>query len=200
MEFVDALSVSIDIPHLCFTYKFSGRKHSLYHRRKMSVIYEEKPLPDTSTLFPHLHSNPTSLPPSLDPFTITTTTGFLPLRPPRVDLPSSFAALANLLEKLPIVRQDGSPGLLANFELGNTIDAGALPDLSDALDELTVQDGKPNLEFITTAFREYAFLASAYLLEPCWEAWNANRETGYGLGRQVLPRCIARPLLKTAAL
>ncbi|KAF7512642.1 hypothetical protein GJ744_000903 [Endocarpon pusillum] len=166
----------------------------------MSVTCEEKPLPDTSTLFPHLHSNPATLPLSLNPFTITTTTGFLPLRPPRVDLPASFAALTNLVEKLPIVRQDGSPGLLANFQLGNTIDAGALPDLSDALDELIVQDGKPNLSSITTAFRDYAFLASAYLLEPCWEAWNANRETGYGLGRQVLPKCIARPLLKTAAL
>ena len=166
----------------------------------MPLTHEEEPLPDTSTLFPHLHSDPASLPSSLDPFTITTTTGFLPLRPPRVDLPSKFAALTSLVKNLPINRQDGSPGLLANFELGNTIDAGALPDLSDALDEFTTQDGKPNLEAITTAFRDYAFLASAYLLEPCWEAWNANQEAGYGLGRQMLPKCIAGPLVKTAAL
>jgi indoleamine 2,3-dioxygenase len=166
----------------------------------MSVPDQESPLPATSILFPHLHSNPATLPASLDPFTITTTTGFLPLAPPLVELPSKFAPLTSLVEDLPIVRQDGSPGLLAKFALGSAIDTGTLPDLTDALDDLTTEDGKPDLVAVTAAFREYAFLASAYLLEPCWERWNKDQDGGYGLGRPMLPRCIAGPLVKTAAL
>lgn len=117
-----------------------------------------------------------------------------------MDLPSKFAPLATLLEDLPVVRQDGSQGLLARFDLGNTIDTGTLPDFTDALDDLTAEDGKPDLAAIAAAFREYAFLASAYLLEPCWEGWSKDQGGGYGLGRQMLPRCIAGPLVKTAAL
>ena len=52
---------------------------------------------------------------------------------------------------------------------------------------------------MTAAFRDYAFLASAYLLEPCWQRWNEGLE-GYGLGREVLPKEIAGPLVKSAAL
>lgn len=165
----------------------------------MSVTHE-RPLPDTSQLFPHLHSDPETLPSSEDPFTITTRTGFLPLRPPQVDLPAKFAALASLLDSLPIVCQDGSAGLLAHFKLGDIIDAGNLPDLTVALDDLIAEEGKPDLAAITAAFRDYAFLASAYLLEPCWKAWSNSKDGGYGLGRQTLPRCIAGPLVKTAAL
>ncbi len=166
----------------------------------MSFPHKQRPLPNTFTLFPHLHSNPATLPSSLDPFTVTTTTGFLPLRAPQVHLPSNFAALTSLLENLPVVLQDGSAGLLANFQLGNTVDAGALPDLADALDDLTAADGKPDLAAVAAAFRDYAFLASAYLLEPCWENWSKDNHGGYGLGRQTLPRCIAGPLVKLAAL
>jgi indoleamine 2,3-dioxygenase len=167
---------------------------------KMPVPQENKPLPDTSTLFPHLHSNPATLPSSLDPFTITTTTGFFPLKAPQVDLPPKFAALTSLLRDLPVVREDGSAGLLATFQLGNTIDAGTLPDFVDALDDFTAEDGNPDLAAVTASFRDYAFLASAYLLEPCWETWNKNKDGGYGLGRQKLPKCIAGPLVKAAAL
>jgi indoleamine 2,3-dioxygenase len=166
----------------------------------MSVPHKEGPLPATSILFPHLHSNPATLPASLDPFTITTTTGFLPLAAPLAGLPSQFAPLTSLLEDLPVVRQDGSQGLLANFALGSNIDTGTLPDFTDALDDLITEDGKPDLAAIAAAFREYAFLASAYLLEPCWERWNKDQDGGYGLGRQVLPKCIASPLVKAAAL
>jgi indoleamine 2,3-dioxygenase len=166
----------------------------------MSVPHQESPFPAISIVFPHLHSNPATLPASLDPFTLTTTTGFLPLVAPLVSLPSKFTPLTSLLEDLPIVRQDGSPGLLATFALGDTIDSGTLPDFTDALDDLTTEDGKPDLAAVAAAFREYAFLASAYLLEPCWERWNKDHDSGYGLGRQRLPKCIAGPLVKTAAL
>jgi indoleamine 2,3-dioxygenase len=166
----------------------------------MSVFHDDEPLPDTGTLFPHLHSNPKILPLSLDPFTITTTTGFLPLRAPQVLLSSRFNVLTKLLENLPVVRQDGSSGLLAQFQLGSVIDAGSLPDLTDALDDLSGDDSKLDLAAVTAAFRDYAFLASAYLLEPCWKTWCKDNKAGYGLGRQTLPRCIAGPLVKAATM
>ncbi len=148
--------------------------------------------------FPHIEDDPITLPASLDPFTITTSTGFMPLRPPQVDLPSKFAPLTALVEELAVLKLDGTPGLLASFELGPTIDGdNALPDLSDDVDSLIADDGKPDLAAVTAVFREYSFIASAYLLEPCWERWSKGLE-GYGLGRRMLPKCIAGPLVKTA--
>lgn len=123
----------------------------------------------------------------------------MPLRTPRIDLPPDFEALQKLVEDLPVVRADGSPGLLATYELGSTIDKGVLLDLTDAIDGLSGPEGSANLEEVTAAFREYAFLASAYLLEPCWERYDKGLE-GYGLGREKLPRCIAGPLTKTAKM
>ena len=151
-------------------------------------------------VFPNIDHDPTTLPTSLDPFTITTSTGFMPLRPPQVNLPSHFEALTKLVESLPIVKLDGSPGLLATYQLGPSIDDhGVLPDLTNDIDGLVAADKKPDLAAITAAFRDYAFVASAYLLEPCWERSNKGLE-GYGFGRQVLPKCIARPLVKTAKM
>jgi indoleamine 2,3-dioxygenase len=151
-------------------------------------------------VFPHIEDDPVTLPKSLDPFTITTSTGFLPLRPPQVDLPSKFAPLTTLVEELPVVKLDGTPGLLASFKLGPTIDKeNALPDLIDEIDSLVADDGQPDLAAVTAVFREYSFIASAYLLEPCWER-TCNGLEGYGLGRQTLPRCIAGPLVRAGKM
>ena len=111
-----------------------------------------------------------------------------------------FASLTALVEDLPVVKLDGTPGLLASFKLGPTIDEDkALPDLIDDIDTLVADDGKPDLAAITAVFREYSFIASAYLLEPCWERTCKGLE-GYGLGRQMLPKCVAGPLVKTGKM
>ena len=47
-------------------------------------------------------------------------------------------------------------------------------------------------------YRDYSFLASAYLLEPCHLRFVKGEP--YGLGRDVLPANIARPIAKCAAL
>ncbi|OAP64073.1 indoleamine 2,3-dioxygenase [Fonsecaea erecta] len=99
---------------------------------------------------------------------------------------------------MPIVKADKSPGLLATFKLGPVVDSGALPDLTSCVDDLRTDTGELDLEAITAAFRDYSFLASAYLLEPCWEMWSKDNEAGYGLGRAILPKCIASPLVKAA--
>lgn len=162
----------------------------------------EAEVPSTSTkaVFPHIDADPALLPSSLDPFTITTSTGFLPLQTPLVELPAAFKPLTKLADQMPIVKEDGQPGLLANYQLGPAIDEHkALPDLTAEIDTLIAADGKPDLVAVTAAFRDYSFLASAYLLEPCWERWNKGLE-GYGLGRERLPACLAGPLVKTAKL
>ena len=158
------------------------------------------PVSSLTSTFPHIHSNPSTLPSSLDPFTITTSTGFLPLKAPQIESANVFAPLTKLLGDLPIVKADGAPGLLATYQLGTAIDHHhALPNLTDEIDRLVAEDGKLDLAAVTAAFRDYAFLASAYLLEPCWKRWNEGEED-YGIGREVLPREIASPLVKTAAL
>lgn len=164
----------------------------------MTYLTDSPPLPPLTTLFPNIRSDGSTLPPSADPFTVTTTTGFLPCRAPMPRLPSQFDTLSTILDDMPIVKADGSPGLLAKFKLGPLIDSGALPDLTSCVDELRTEDGNVDIAAITALFRDYSFLASSYLLEPCWETWSKDSNAGYGLGRAVLPKCIASPLVKAA--
>ena len=166
----------------------------------MSYLQDDPPLPPLGTIFPHLEDEPHTLPSQLNPFTVTTKTGFMPSKTPLVDLPSEFSDLTELLNEMPVVKQDGMPGLLAKFALGPLIDGGSLPDLTDDVDRLIGKPGEEDLSLVTALFRDYSFLASSYLLEPCWESWCKDHERGYGLGRAVLPRCIAGPLAKTAGM
>ena len=164
----------------------------------MTYLADSPPLPPLSTLFPDIRSDATTLPSSTDPFTVTASTGFLPCRPPLVRLPSQFDVLSAILDNMPIVKADGSAGLLATYELGPSIDSGALPDLTFAIDALKTDTGEIDLQAITALFRDYSFLASAYVLEPCWESWSKDNDAGYGLGRAMLPKCIASPLVNAA--
>lgn len=151
--------------------------------------------------FPYIEEDPAVLPNSLDPFTITTSTGFMPHHTPQVELPAKFKPLSDLVSEMPVRKLDGSPGLLATYQLGPVIDKGdALPDLIDEIDNLVASDGKPDLVAVTAIFRDYCFLSSAYLLEPCWERYNDPNLEGLGLGRPKLPKEIAGPLVKTAKM
>jgi indoleamine 2,3-dioxygenase len=181
---------------LTFPNPNSGQNH--IHPAKMTYLTDSPPLPPLSELFPDIRTDGTSLPRAADPFTVTTSTGFLPCHSPLRRLPSQFDALSDILDDMPIVKADGSAGLVAMFKLGPLIDSGALPDLSSQMDTLRIDSGEVDLEAITALFRDYSFLASAYLLEPCWESWSKNHDAGYGLGRAVLPQCIASPLVKAA--
>jgi indoleamine 2,3-dioxygenase len=106
----------------------------------------------------------------LSPFTVSTTRGFLPLADPPSRLPAAFAPLERLLRAMPVLRADGRPGLLAGEAggVGAAVDGDGegtppLPDLSREVDRLA--RGDPALA--TALYRDYSFLASAYLLEPC---------------------------------
>lgn len=129
---------------------------------------------------------------SLPAFMVSTTRGFLPRSNPIVELPEDFAVLESLLQRMPIKKLDGSPGLLATFDLGDAV-LKELPDLSDAIDKY-----RDDLVIMNALYRDYSFLASAYLFEPCHE--RHMRGEDYGLGRQSLPRCISLPIVKVAEL
>ncbi len=152
-----------------------------------------------ANLAPYLESDPAVLPDSLDPFTITAATGFMPLHAPLVKLPAAFDPVVSLVENMPVQKLDGTPGLLATYQFGHAVDDGALPNLTPEIATLTAPDGKLDLAKVTAIFRDYSFLSSAYLLEPCYARWDKGLE-GYGLGRQILPACLAGPLVKTAGM
>jgi len=121
----------------------------------------------------------------------------MPLHAPKYELPAAFKAVSDLADAMPVTKLDGTPGLLATYQLGPRIDGGDLLNLTSEIDHLVTNDGRPDLPTITAVFRDYAFLASAYILEPCWERFSTGLE-GYGLGRQIIPACLAGPLVKTA--
>lgn len=205
----------------------------LGHDNPLVLSTAELPLPSFSKAFPHFYEDPEAMSNDIDPFTVNCTTGFLPNKLPNKTLPDDFQSLQKIVEEMSVVKLNGSAGLLSNYQLGDLIDSGnALPDLTDCIDNLKVNGtGNLDLHLVTALFRDYSFLASAYLLEPCWKTWNSQLSTRpddsiptpsdgepnskqttvkhgcpheiqgsleYGLGRTILPACIARPLVKLA--
>lgn len=125
-------------------------------------------------------------------FMVSTTRGFLPRQEPIVKLPAEFDVLESILTRMPLKTLEGMPGLLATFTLGDTV-LKELPDLTSAVDKY-----KDNLPLQNALYRDYSFLASAYLLEPCHQRFMKGEP--YGLGRQVLPAVIALPISRCAEL
>lgn len=153
---------------------------------------------------------------TLPAFMVSTTRGFLPRQEPIVELPSEFDVLESILQRMPIKTLKGMPGLLATATLGETV-LKELPDLTDAINKY-----QNNLPLMNALYRDYSFLASAYLLEPCHERFmkgdayglgrmyiilpslllHASFEmlTKYGLSGQTLPSIIALPISRCAEL
>jgi indoleamine 2,3-dioxygenase len=129
---------------------------------------------------------------TLPAFMVSTTRGFLPRQEPIVQLPSEFDKLESILTRMPIKTLSGTPGLLATGTLGETV-LSELPDLTSAIDKY-----KDNLPLMNALYRDYSFLASAYLLEPCHERFMKGES--YGLGRQTLPSVISLPISRCAEL
>ncbi|MCJ1402434.1 hypothetical protein MMC11_005654 [Xylographa trunciseda] len=129
--------------------------------------------------------------PFLPVFLVSTTRGFLPHTDPIAVLPSAFTQLELLLQRMPIKTADGSAGLLATGSLSEAVEC--LPDLTEQIELL-----KTDLPLMNALYRDYSFLASAYLLEPCHMSF--LRGEGYGLARNILPANIARPIAKVAKL
>lgn len=125
-------------------------------------------------------------------FMVSTTRGFLPRAEPIVLLPAEFDALEEILTNMPIKKLDGTIGLLGTFTLGETV-LSKLPDLTAAINKY-----QHDLPLMNALYRDYSFLASAYLLEPCHERFLKGEP--YGLGRQTLPSVVALPISRCAEL
>ncbi|TIA54461.1 hypothetical protein D6C79_00966 [Aureobasidium pullulans] len=107
--------------------------------------------------------DPSELPPGSDPFLITAQNGYLPTQLPLRRLPKAFDALSDILDDMPILKEDGTAGLLATFKLGPLIDSGALPDLTHEIDNLVVEGGEVDMAAITAAFRDYSLDIPAFM-------------------------------------
>ncbi|RUS20334.1 hypothetical protein BC937DRAFT_95472 [Endogone sp. FLAS-F59071] len=120
-------------------------------------------------------------------FMVGTKNGFLPRRDPMTKLPDQFARVESLLQRMPLNLADGSKGLLAHGQLGDAVHSELEAcEINHIVDE----------RLLSALYRDYTFLASAYLLEPCDIMYRSKSE--YGLGRQILPSSIAVPLAQVA--
>ncbi|GJN76770.1 hypothetical protein PLIIFM63780_000257 [Purpureocillium lilacinum] len=111
---------------------------------------------------------------------------------PLVDLPKEFQALESVLQQMPIRTASGKPGLIAEGRLAAVVDS-ELPDLTAQVDLY-----RDDLRVICALFRDYCFLASGYLLEPCHRRFMKSQE--YGVGRPSLPKQIARPFVRCSEI
>ena len=133
----------------------------------MGGLPEPSPLPKQAKLVPELPEIVLKETPSEDelkhyaPFTVSFENGFLPLSTPPTTLPPAFSILDSLLKRAPMKTAEGKEGLLAKFTFGKAVE-DELPDLTDEIHKV-----KDDLRVISALYRDYCFLASAYLLEPC---------------------------------
>lgn len=97
-----------------------------------------------------------------------------------------------MLKRLPIRTASGSPGLLAEGRLGEVVDK-EFPNLISE-----VKKYEKNQVVLNALYRDYSFLASSYLLEPCHHEFLATGK--YGLARSVLPASISLPIVEVARL
>jgi indoleamine 2,3-dioxygenase len=95
---------------------------------------------------------------------------------------------------MPIRKANGEPGLLHLGCLGEAVE-NTLPNLTDMISKY-----KEDQVVLTALYRDYSFLASAYLFEPCHHEALRTEGKNYGLGRPVLPAQISQPIVKVAEL
>lgn len=127
---------------------------------------------------------------SLPAFMVSTSRGFLPRAEPVVGLPADLDVVESLLSRMPVKTLSGEPGLLATGDFGAAVH-DELPDLTDVIERYSA-----DLPLMNALYRDYSFMASAYLLEPCHMRF--VRGEGYGLAREVLPVQLARPIKRCA--
>ena len=113
--------------------------------------------------------------------------GFLPREKPMTHLPSEFNIVNELLDKMQYHQPDGSEGLLAKNLLRKTV-LSDLPNLVNEIKKLDIKDDRVH----ASLFRDFSFLSSAYLHEPCHLNYVATKE--YGIGSDHLPEQLAVPM------
>ena len=119
-------------------------------------------------------------------FSVDPKHGFLPIAEPLAKLPETFSGLQSLIDEMPIVKEDGSPGLLAAegaFEKAVLALPNYVGDVQTAKDPFV----------LAALFRAYGFVTSAYTLAPSHHSF---LKTGkYGKAHEVLPANVAQPFV-----
>lgn len=119
-------------------------------------------------------------------FDVSAAHGFLPAVSPLIQLPDTYLALQDLLDKMPVVLSNGEPGYLG-FPGKIQQVAAQLPNY---LEQVKLET---DIRLIQALYRGYAFLTSAYTLEPSFQHF---KQTGnYGKANNVLPANIAQPFV-----
>jgi indoleamine 2,3-dioxygenase len=122
-------------------------------------------------------------------FNVGPTNGFLPQHLPLKVLPSTYAVLQDILDKMPVQLNENEFGYL---HYPNKI-VEAVDLLPNYIDAVRLEN---DVQVLQALFRGYSFLASAYTLEPSFQHY---RETGhYGKARTILPMQIAQPFVAVA--
>ena len=114
--------------------------------------------------------------------------GFLPSEAPLPSLPSTYAQVQHILDKLH-VEHEGKTGVLATPDR-IVEEVNALPNLVEECKRET----DPRL--LQALFRGYSFLTSAYTLEPSYQEF--LKSGNYGAARRILPEQLSQPFVAVA--
>jgi indoleamine 2,3-dioxygenase len=119
-------------------------------------------------------------------FDVSAAHGFLPAVPPLITLPHTYQALQTVLDNMPIQLSNEQPGYL-HFP-------GKIQEVANQLPNYLAEvKQESDIRIIQALYRGYAFLTSAYTLEP---AFQHHKQTGtYGKAMNTLPANIAQPFV-----
>ena len=122
-------------------------------------------------------------------FDVSAAHGFLPQSLPLDALPAPYTPLQSLLDAMPVVKEDGTNGYL-HYPGQIHAAVAQLPNFIEQVKQET------DINVIQALYRGYAFLTSAYTLEPAFQHF---RETGkYGKANTLLPAQVAQPLVEVS--
>ena len=109
----------------------------------------------------------------------------MPIAEPLAKLPESFSGLQSLIDEMPIVKDNGSSGLLATegaFEKAVSV----LPNYLSAIEI------EKDPFVLAGLFRAYGFVTSAYTLAPSHHSFVKTGK--YGKAHEVLPANVAQAI------
>ncbi|MEY3059231.1 MAG: hypothetical protein RL000_583 [Bacteroidota bacterium] len=122
-------------------------------------------------------------------FNVGPVNGFLPQHLPLKVLPTTYAVLQDILDKMPVQLGENEFGYL-HYPNKIVEAVELLPNYVAAV------QAESDVRVLQALFRGYSFLASAYTLE---SSFHHYRETGdYGKARNVLPIQVAQPFVAVA--
>lgn len=131
-------------------------------------------------------------------FSIRSDCGFNPPEEPLTKLPEEYHILQDVLDHLPfwLDKETEKKGTLGE-EGRIVVEVRRIPNYMDRIKTIDASDKKQQSLF-AALFRGYAFLTSAYLLEP---TYHEKLKTGnYGKARTTLPANLAKPFCYVAKI